>query len=152
MDVDVMTPPFKKAAPLSWTPPFNKHRRGSLQDAGLEDIDVQRTLAFDALMPQMLNALRNIFCTAALQAGTLRGLEQHIQQEQNLENHESEFCTTVRNILDHGIPVDNLQRCLDHHSTYSEDYKRLYKEWIMIAVLRAGYGKALLNPSAMREL
>jgi hypothetical protein len=102
-----------------------------------EDAAGQRAIAADILRPRLLNSLRNIFYAAASQSRNATDLRAHVQQQQRLRVDESDFCATAKNLLDHGVPVPYLQHALDEIPG-SEEYKQIYKEWILAAVLQCG--------------
>ena len=104
-----------------------------------QDEDMQRVVAVDAIRPRLLNNLRNVYFSTVVATQSLPGLRAHIHQQTVRDAHENEFCQTVKQLLDFGVTTGYLRNALNDDPSVSPDYKMIYKEWVMVALLRAGH-------------
>ena len=91
-----------------------------------EDVDMQRVIAIDALVPQAANALRNLFCLTAEKARTLQDLRIYARLDSRLHREQSLFCSRVIALLDHGVPATYLKAYLDSDKC-TEQYREIWR-------------------------
>ena len=73
----------------------------------------------------------------------------HIASDRRQDAEESNFCSTVKNLLEHGIDVRYIQPALDGDSDFADEQREIYLDWVMVALSRAGAGAAALRANAV---
>ena len=95
-------------------------------------------IANDVLLPQMKSELRNLYCGAAALGRNLAGIRAAADVSKHLAESEQRFCQHVERLLGWKISIQVLICAMDSEVDIAEGYKDIYREWLMIAVMRAG--------------
>ena len=103
---------------------------------GDDDRELQQILALDCQGPQALNSLRQIYCLAAVRAITPETLRAFVELDARLDGAQSEFCTWVSRMLDHGIPPARIESLLAEEEGISVPYRQICLRWVEIAIMR----------------
>ena len=98
----------------------------------------QMMIAQDVLLPQMTSELRNVYFAAAAHGRVLPEIQAAVDISKQLATSEERFCKHVAQLLGWKIPVQALVSALDGDPDITESYKSIYREWLQIALLRAG--------------
>ena len=116
----------------------------SFKDDNCEDVDTQKSIILDALMPQVCMALFNIFCRTTTKARTLAHIRAHQEQKTAIDKEKDVISRHVKAILDHGVPIKYLLHFIKTNPSYDVDRKQVYLHWTRFAILEAGYSKELM--------
>ncbi len=51
----------------------------------------------------------------------------------------------MQNLFDHSIEADYIVNAMDHDTTFTKEQRGIFKEWVLIAILRARRSATLLE-------
>ena len=97
-------------------------------------------IAAEAIRPQLISALRNLYAVAVVKSRTLEGLREHREADLRLQAEENSFCSIVKNLLDHGIEESYIYGAVDFEASLTLDHIFIFRVWVQTTLSRARGG------------